>query len=495
MNTILEFLTVTNIFFSALGVIIGIIFGSIPGLTATMGVALFLPFTFNLDIVPSMALLLGIYVGGIYGGSISAILIKTPGTPSSAATVLDGYPLNEQGKAYDALSMATIASFIAGIISSVLLILISPQLAKIALKFGPAEYFAVGLFGLSMVSSLSADNFLKGALAALTGVLLSSIGIDAITGTMRFTFGSVNMAGGLDLIPSLIGLFAVSQVLEKLEGMTRERTLGNIKKVTGNFVTFSAIKQNAFNLLRSSLIGTFIGIVPATGSSIGSWLSYNEAKRASKHPEAFGRGSLEGIAASEAGNNGVTGGALVPLLTLGVPGDVVTAVMLGALMIQGLTPGPLLFQNHPSVVKGIYVMLILGNIFLLIWGLLGINVFVRVLKVPTNILMPLVLMLCFVGAYAINNNIFDLKVALVFGIIGYLFNKVGIPTPPMLLGIILGPIIEFNFRRAMTISQNDLSTFISRPISLIFIFISIFSLIWPWLSAYIKRKKKTKGSI
>lgn len=495
MGLVFEYMTITNILLSAMGAIVGIVFGAIPGLTATMGVALFLPFTFNLDIVPSMALLLGIYVGGIYGGSISAVLIKTPGTPSSAATVLDGYPLNEKGKAFDALSMATVASFIAGIISSILLILISPQLAKLALKFGPAEYFAVGLFGLSMVASLSANNFLKGILAALTGVLLSSIGIDAITGTMRFTFGSVNMAGGLDLISSLIGLFAVSQVLEKLEGMTKERALGNIKKVTGKFVRFATLKENAFNILRSSIIGTFVGIVPATGSSIGSWLSYNEAKRVSKHPEEFGQGSFEGIAASEAGNNGVTGGALVPLLTLGVPGDVVTAIMLGALMIQGLTPGPMLFKDHPDVVTSIYVMLILGNIFMLLWGLLGINVFVKVLKVPTNILMPLVLMLCFVGAYAINNNIFDLKVALVLGIIGYLFNKVGIPTPPMLLGIILGPIIEFNFRRAMTISQNDLSTFITRPISLTFLLISIFSFAWPEVSAYIKNKRKMRGSI
>jgi len=493
MNFILSIITIKNLFFSAIGVMVGIIFGSIPGLTATMGVALFLPFTFNLYIVPSMALLLGIYVGGIYGGSISAILIKTPGTPASAATVLDGYPLNKKGKAYDALSMAIIASFTAGIISSVLLILISPQLARIALKFGPSEYFAVALFGLSMVASLSAKNFLKGMLSVLVGLLLSTIGIDAITGTMRCTFGSVNMAGGLDLISSLIGLFAISEVFEKFEeSIRKKRALGKIRKVTGNFVSFAILKKNALNILRSSIIGTFVGVIPATGSSIGSWLSYNEAKRASKHPEEFGKGSFEGLAASEAGNNGVTGGALVPLLTLGVPGDVVTAVMLGALMIQGLTPGPMLFKNHPDVVKSIYVMLIIGNIFMLVWGLVAIRFFVKILKVPVNILMPLILMLCFVGAYAINNNIFDMKVALVLGVIGWLFNKVAIPTPPMLLGIILGPIVEFNFRRAMTISQNDLMIFINRPISLIFIIISIFSFIWPPVLAYIK-KKKTKG--
>jgi putative tricarboxylic transport membrane protein len=491
--SILEIITISNVLFSAIGVIVGIIFGSLPGLTATMGVALFLPFTFKLSIAPSMSLLLGIFCGGIYGGSISAVLIKTPGTPAAAATVLDGYPLNEQGKAYDALSLATIASFTAGIISSILLILISPQLAKIALQFGPPEYFAVALFGLSMVASLSADNFLKGVLAALVGIAVSSIGIDAITGTMRFTFGNVNMAGGIDLISSLIGLFAISQVLEKLEGLTKERALGKIKKVTGNFVSFAILKENLLNIIRSSIIGTFVGIVPATGSSIGSWLSYNEAKRASKHPEKFGKGSFEGIAASEAGNNGVTGGALVPLLTLGVPGDVVTAVMLGALMIQGLTPGPLLFKNNPDVVTSIYVMLIISNVFLLIFGLIGIRFYIKVLKIPSNILMPLVLMLCLVGSFAISNNMFDLKVALIMGIIGYLFNKVDISTAPMLLGIILGPIVEFNFRRAMTMSQNSFSIFINSPISLIFIIISIFSFILPSILDYLK-KKKAKGS-
>lgn len=486
-------LSLANIFFNFAGVVIGITFGAIPGLTATMGVALFLPFTFSMSPVASFALLLGIYVGGIYGGSITAILIKTPGTPSSAATVLDGYPLAEQGKAMESLSMATIASFIGGIFSCVALILLSPQLAKIALSFGPAEYFAVGLFGLSIVAALSSGNLLKGMLAALFGLLIATVGMDPVMGTMRFTFGNINLTGGIDFVSALIGMFAVSEVFSKLEEMGTANGMAGLKSVKGKIVSTKILVSNTINFLRSSIIGTIIGIIPATGSGVASWLAYNEAKRASKHPELFGKGSFEGVAASETANNAVTGGALVPLLTLGIPGDVVTAVMLGALMIQGLTPGPLLFTQNREVVTGIYVMLILANVFMLLVGLLGINAFVQILKVPTNILMPIVLMLCFVGSYAINNRISDIGIALFMGIIGYLFNKVGIPVPPMLLGIILQPIIEANFRRAMTISHGEISTFFTRPISLVFIIISIGSFFWPVLSTFIKSKRKGRA--
>lgn len=492
MEYVISTLTITNILFCLLGVVVGIIFGAIPGLTATMGVALFLPITFGMETATAFSLLLGIYCGGIYGGSITAILIRTPGTPSSAASLLDGHPLSEQGRAMEALSMATVASFIGGIVSCILLIVISPQLAKMALRFGPPEYFAVGVFGLSMVASLSGKNFLKGLVATFLGLFVSTIGIDNISGNIRFAFGSPDMAGGIELISALIGLFAISEVISKLETLYENTGISDIGTIKGKMIGLKDITSNWFNLLRSSIIGTFVGIIPATGSSIGSWLSYNEAKRASKTPELFGKGAIEGVAASEAGNNGVTGGALVPLLTLGVPGDIVTAVMLGALMIQGLTPGPMLFQNHPNIVTSIYVMLIVSNIFILVCGLLGINAFVKILKVPTNILMPIVLVFCLVGSFSINNSIFDVRVALLLGILGYLMNKVNIPTPPMLLGIILGTIIEQNFRRALTISQGDLTTFLKSPISLIFILLAVFSFVWTPLSAYLKTRKARK---
>lgn len=480
-----------NIFLTMGGVIVGIIFGAMPGLTATIGVALFLPFTFSMDAISSFALLLGIYVGGIYGGSITAILIRTPGTPSSAATVLDGYPLSEGGKAFEALSMAAIASFIGGLFSCVALIVLAPQLAKVALSFGPAEYFAVGLFGLSVVASLSGNNLAKGFLAALIGLLLATIGLDPVAGTLRFTFDSIILMSGVDLVSALIGMFAIAEVFSKLETVYKKDVdVEAVKSIKGKIVDFKHIKGNFFNMIRSSIIGTVIGIIPATGSGVASWLSYNEAKRASKSPDEFGKGSFEGLASAEAANNAVTGGALVPLLTLGIPGDVVTAVMLGALMIQGLTPGPFLFRDHGDVVTGIYAMLILSNIFMLIFGLMGINLFVKVLKVPVNILMPVVLILCFIGSYAINNRESDVGVALLLGVIGYICIKIDMPVPPMLLGIILSPIIETNLRRALIISQNDWSTFITRPISLFFIILAGSSLAWTFFRAYKQSSKK-----
>lgn len=494
MNIILGILSISGILWCCVGTFIGIVFGCLPGLTATMGVALFLPFTFEMDFYTSMALLLGIYCGGTYGGSISAILIRTPGTPSSAATVLDGYPLNEQGRAAEALSMAIIASFIGGIFSCGMLIFISPQLAKIALKFGPAEYFAVGIFAISMVSSLSGDNVLKGFLSALLGFFTCFVGIDGFTGTIRYTGGIPSLAAGIAIVPSLIGLFAISEVLNKLESLASEHQIGEIKRVTGQGVSLKTLKGNTLNFLRSSIIGTIVGIIPACGSAIASWMSYNEAKRATKHPELFGKGAIEGVAASEAGNNAVTGGALIPLLTLGVPGDVVTAVLLGAFMIQGLTPGPRLFSERPDIVYSIYSYLILANIAMFLIGYFGVNIFVKVLKVPMRILMPSVLFLCIVGAYAINRNMYDVKVALVMGIIGYLFSKADIPTPPMLLGVILGEIIEINFRRSLTISQGNLLVFVKRPLSLAFLLLAVVSFFWPMLSQYLRNWQKSKAN-
>lgn len=470
--------TLWHILLNATGVAIGIVFGALPGLTATMGVALFLPFTFGMEPVAAFALLLGIYCGGIYGGSITAILIRTPGTPAAAATVLDGYPLAQQGHAFAALSGATIASFIGGIFSCLALVLLAPQLAKVALSFGPPEYFAIGLFGLSIVSSISGEHILKGVLAGLIGLMLSTIGIDPIEGSPRFTLGTITLMGGIDFVSSLIGLFAISEVLSKIETIFTDKGLGELGNVRGKIISAKILIANTMNLFRSSVIGTIIGIIPATGSGMASWLSYNEAKRASREPEKFGKGSYEGVIAAETANNAVTGGALIPLLTLGIPGDVVTAIMLGALMLQGLTPGPQLFSEHPDVVFGIYAMMILANVFMLVLGLIGINGFVKVLKIPQKVLMPCVLVLTFIGAFAINNSVFDMCAATVMGLLGYVFTKTGFPVPPILLGIILGPIIEANFRRSLIMSHGDPIIF-TRPICLVFILISCAAFCWP----------------
>ncbi len=483
----------------ALGVIIGIVFGALPGLTATMGVALFLPLTFNLDIYQSMALLLGIYCGGTYGGSITAILIRTPGTPASAATALDGYPLANSGRATEALEMAIYASFVGGIISCAILSFCAPQLAKIAIEFGAAEYFAVALFGISMITGVAGNSMLKGIFGAVLGLCIGMVGIDQITGTTRFTFGIRYLTGGISTVPALIGLFAISEVFVQLEKYCIKKEDGKesvTQKIKGHHIGVYELKRQAVNIVRSSLIGTIIGIIPATGSAIGSWVSYNLAKSSSKKPEEFGTGTLEGVAASEAGNNGVTGGALIPLLTLGVPGDVVTAVMLGAFMIQGLTPGPMLFQDKPEVTKSIYIMLLIANIFMLIFGRFGIKLFAQVIRVPKNTLMSIVLMLCVVGSYSINKRLFDVFVSLAIGVIAYLFGKIKIPLPPILLGIILSGLVEVNFRRALTISHNDLAIFYTNPIAMVFIVIAIFSFSWPvikpLLSKVFKKNKLTE---
>ncbi len=469
--------SLNHIVFNMLGVAIGIIFGAVPGLTSTMGVALFIPFTFGMEAVSAFALLLGIYCGSVYGGAITAVLIRTPGTAASAATVLDGYPLAMKGEAFAALSGATIGSAFGGLFSCLALILFAPQLARIALEFGPPEYFAVGLFGLSIVSSVSGNNILKGVLAAMLGLMCATIGMDPITGEARFTFGTLKLMAGVDLVSALIGLFAISEVLSKLETLYHAALA--VENVRGKIIGVKILLANTVNLIRSSAIGTVIGVIPATGSATAAWLSYNEARRASGEAHLFGKGSYEGLLASETANNAVTGGALVPLLTLGIPGDVITAILLGALMIQGLTPGPMLFTEHASVVHGIYGMMVLSQIFMLLLGLLFIKAFVRVLKVPQRILMPFVLVLCFVGAYTINSSVFDMQVAVVMGLVGYAFTKTGFPLPPVLLGLILGPIIESNFRRSLGISQGSLSIFLSRPLCACFILVAFCAFCWP----------------
>jgi putative tricarboxylic transport membrane protein len=489
MQFLVDILTLTNVFFSFLGVLVGITFGIIPGLTATMGVALFLPFTFGMDSIASFAFLLGIYCGGIYGGSITAILIRTPGTPAAAATVLDGYPLTTQGKAMEGLSLATIASFLGGIFSCIMLILVAPILARFALKFGPTEYFAVGFFGLSVVSRLSSKNLLKGFLGACLGLLIATIGTDPLTGTFRFTFGLGSLMGGVSFVSALIGLFAIAEVILKIETICKNEVKKRIDCIGGKFISFEVLKDNTINFFRSSIIGTIIGIIPAVGSGTASWFSYNEAQRFSRCKEKFGKGSYEGLAASETANNAVTGGALIPLLTLGIPGDIVTAIMLGALMIQGLTPGPRLFAEHADIVHGIYLMLILANFFMLIIGLMGTKLFVKILKIPTCILMPVVLCLCFIGSYAINNSLIDMRMAFLMGILGYIFEKTDFPVPPVLLGMVLSPIIELNFRRSWAISHGDLSVFLTRPISGFFIIISFLSFLWPVVSKYLGQSR------
>lgn len=447
-----------------LGVTGGIIIGALPGLTATMGVALLVPFTFGRPPTESLAMLLGIYCGGMYGGSISAILIRTPGTPAAAATVLEGYPLGQKGQAGRALSMALFASFCGGMIGALVMTFLSPAVSKFALEFGPTEYFALALFGLSVIVSISGDSIVKGAISGVFGLLMATIGFDPISGYPRFTFGRMELLEGPAFIPTLIGLFAISEILNSVEKMG---ALEEIKARIDRYLpSWADIKASAKNILKSSFIGTGIGAIPGAGGDIAAFVSYGEAKRSSKHPHLFGSGVIEGVAATEAANNACSGGAMIPLLSLGVPGDAVTAVLLGAFVIQGLQPGPLLYVEHIDVVYNVFASMIVANIVMLLVGMAGIQLFARVILVKREILNPVIFVLSLVGAFAMRQNLFDVWLSIGFGVLGWIMMRAKFPLSPILLALILGPMAEANMRRALAISQGDPLVLVSRPIAI-----------------------------
>lgn len=483
-------LQIGNLLYLIAGVTGGVIIGALPGLTATMGVAILLPFTFGMDAVTGLIMLVGIYIGAIYGGSISAILLNTPGTPASAATCLDGYPLVKKGQAAKALSASTIASVIGGLISCLALVTISPYLAKFALKFSAPEYFSLALFGLTIIASISSENFLKGITAGFIGLLISTVGMDPITSFPRYSFDLVDLLNGLSVIPVLIGLFAVSEVFNQIELMIKEKYMKSDIKIDKNYITASEIKKSLPTMIKSGILGTFIGSIPGAGADIAAFVCYNEAKRSNKN-EGFGKGSLIGVSAPEAGNNGVTGGALVPLLTLGVPGDAVAAVLLGALIVQGLTPGPLLFEQNPNIVYGLFSAMILGNIILLFVGLGGIKFYSRIVEIPKLLMIPSILILSTVGSYSMNNSIFDVIVTLSFGVTGYIMSKIKMPSSPIVLAIILGPMLETNLRKSILMYEGSYSFLWTRPITIIFLILTIISL----GSTYKKSKPKLKENI
>src|SRR5690554_601033 len=477
MDQILEvlslFLSVENILMIALGVVIGVVIGAIPGLTATMAVALALPFTFGMEPVTAILLLVGIYKGGMYGGSITAILIRTPGSPASASTLLDGYPMAQKGEAKKALSMALYASCIADFISNLSLIFLAGYLAKLALNFGPPEYFWLICFSLTIIISMSGDSVLKGLIAAALGVTLALVGMDPVYGTERLTFGNFNLMDRINFIPLLIGLFAIPEILEFYLSKAREHIQ---TAVAGADMTWQELKRCMRTIMRGSVIGVIIGAIPGTGATAASFISYSEARRNSPNRENFGKGEIEGVAAAESGNNAVAGATMIPLLSLGIPGDVITAIILGAFMIHGLTPGPILFQENMNLIYALFCGIMLSSIVLFGTGKLAIRYFSRIADVPKQILFPIVLMFCIYGAYAVNNSTFDIAVMLVFGLLGFIFNRTGFAAAPFLIGFILGPMLEDNFRRSLLISNNSFDVFVRSPIDWFFIALTLLSL-------------------
>jgi putative tricarboxylic transport membrane protein len=481
-------LSLSHFPFLLIGVAGGIVVGALPGLTGSVGIILLLPFLYYLEPATALIMLSGMFCGAIYGGSISAILISTPGTPSAAATVLDGYPLAQKGEAGKAIGVATIASTIGGIISTLCMIFISPQLAKLALKFGPEEYFALMVFGLTVIASVSGKSLVKGLISGFFGLLIASIGIDELSGFARFSFDVPNLMTGFPMLPVLIGMFAISQIFIEVGNVGKQLRRFQ-QKIKGVLPSWKEFKRLIPVIIPASFLGTFIGIIPGTGGAIASFMAYNETKRFSKDPDSFGKGNLAGVAAPEAANNGTTGGAMVPLLTLGIPGDVVTAVMLGALLLIGVRPGPLLFQQNRQIINALFVGFMLAQFLILGLGLASVKVFPRILKVPISILFPVIFALCFLGSFSLNNSIYDMLVALLFGVIGYFMRKHGFAAAPMILGVILGPLAERELGKALIMSHGDWSTLVRAPIALVFYGISILSVTYSLLRLRRSRRK------
>ena len=466
------------------------VFGALPGLTVTLAVTLVLPFTFDLPPESGIVLLTGVYCAGTYAGSISAILINTPGTPSSVATAWDGYPLTLQGRSFEALSIALHASVLGGLVSAVALIFFAPMLAKTALAFGPPETFALTFFGLTIISRVSGNSLLKGLVSALFGLLIASVGVDPIMGVPRFTFNTFYLYGGVGMIEVFIGIFAIAEIFNQIEKRTEA---GKLSKDGTQKKTFrwKEIVPHYWTVIKSSVIGIIIGVIPGTGGSIASFIAYDEAKRSSKEPEAFGKGSLEGIAASESANNGVTAATLIPTLTLGIPGNTVAAIFLGALLIHGLTPGPQLFVNQGGLMYTIMVSFILANVVMYVQGRFALEWFDKIINIPAGILLPIILVMCLIGAYYISNSLNSVIVALIFGCIGYAMIRFEYPTAPMVIAIILGRMVEESMRQSLILSDGSALIFLTRPISLAFFILTVLVTFLPIL---IKLWRKARWS-
>lgn len=460
------FMTLENVLAVGIGVAVGTVIGAIPGMTTPMGVALCLPFTFSLPPVTGILLLLGVYKGGLYGGSITAILIKTPGTPAASCTVLDGYPLTRKGEARKALDIALFASCVADLISNVSLILFAGMLAGFALKFGPPEFFTLIVFSLTIIAGVSGPSLSKGILSACLGLLLASVGLDLLYGTERFIFGEYRLMGGLNFIPVLIGLFALPEILSRASRFARPP--GSSRQDLGNGATRRDYLSVLGSTVRGSIFGVILGAIPGIGGAPAAFLSYSEARRNSKDPDSFGKGSIEGVAAAEAGNNGVAGATMIPLLALGVPGDVITAVILGAFMVHGLRPGPILFEQNLPMIYALFMGILLSSAYLLVVGKIAIRFFSRVALIPNRILYPVVFVLCVYGAYAVNNSLFDVLVMLVMGLVGFTMFRLDVPVAPFLIAFVLGPILEDNFRQSLLIADGDLMIFFRNSICIAF---------------------------
>lgn len=459
-----------------LGALGGVLLGAIPGMTATMGVALLIPFSFGMDLIPSVGLLLGIYCGGMYGGSISAILIHAPGTPAAAATLLDGYPMAQKGQAGKALSVAMFSSFVGGVIGALIMTFLSPMVAKVAMKFTSAEMLMLAVFGLSVIISISGKSVAKGLVSAFFGMLLCTIGLDPTYSKQRFTFGVTSLKGGLSFIPVLIGLFAVAEVIsgvERIIGGKESAQAKSTEKITNVLPDIKTMGQIMPNIVTGGVIGTFIGAIPGAGGDIAVFVSYAFNKGISKHPELWGTGIPNGVASTESANNGCSGGAMIPLLSLGVPGDSVTAILLGAFIMKGIQPGPMMYVSELPTVYKVFAALMLANLCMLIVGCAGVRIFAKIVSLEKRMLYPIILVISLLGAFSINKNVFDVGVCVTFGVIGWMMNKYEFPLSPILLALILGPMCEQNFVRFMELNNGNFGAIRHFPIAIGFFVVAV----------------------
>lgn len=485
-NGTIDVFTVVNILMIFTGTFIGIVFGAIPGLSTDLAVILFLPLTYSMDILPGILLLLGIYCGGTYGGSITAVLIGTPGTNVAMATVFDGHPLAQKGKPRKALQMCLYASVIGGLISSAILLFTAPYISGFVLEFASPEYFALAIFGISIIAGVSGNSMMRGIFMGCLGILMACVGIDASSGATRFSFGNIYLMKGLGLLPVLLGVFALPNILNQVcsKGY-RKVFVYNAEIDKADVLTKEEKRRCMPIILKSTAIGSLIGAIPGAGAGIAAFMAYNEGKRASKNGHKFGTGELEGIAAPESANNAVTGCSLIPLFTLGIPGSVVAALLIGAFTMKGLTPGPMLFRNQAPLMYAIMIGMVVANVAMLLEGKYLLRFFMKISRVPQPILFTGLALFCVAGSYSFSNNIFNVYILMFFGIIMYFLQKIGFPGAPFVLGIVLGSLLEGNLKNSLVLSAGSWTIFLKRPICVAILLITVF------FTAYSVRKTRS----
>lgn len=470
---------------AALGAMLGIVLGCLPGISSTMSLAILLPVSYAMDPVAAIVFLMGVFSASVYGGSISAILLNIPGTPGAIVTQLDGYPMARSGKAGEALTIALLASTLGGMIGLLLLMFIAPVVAAGAMQFRSPEFAAATVFGITMLAYASPGSTFRGLMAGLVGLVCGMVGFDTVTDVPRFTFGTTVLEAGIDLVPLTVGIFGLAEVMRNIElGAARSAVVARIGRLVPPREVLARIWKPVG---RGSVIGAVVGAVPAAGSAIAVAISYSQEQRLSRAPERFGKGAPEGIAAPEASNSACVGGALIPMMTLGIPGDSMTAILMASLLMHGLRPGPMLFAERPEFVAAIYVALFLALVFTLLFGFLFIRQIVRLLQLPGNILMVLVAILCFVGAFAIRSSVNDVIVMVAFGFIGFTMARLGIPIAPLAFGLILEPILEENLRRSLIVSDGSYLVFLERPISATLLAIALLAVVWPVVAPLLRR--------